>query len=59
MHADKGNAYRDFPGKPEGKRPLERPRNRCDDNIKMDPGVVWAGFICLRIGASGRILRTQ
>jgi hypothetical protein len=23
-------------GKPEGKRPLERPRRRCLDNIKMD-----------------------
>ena len=23
-------------GKPEGKRPLERPRRRCEDNIKKD-----------------------
>jgi hypothetical protein len=23
-------------GKPERKRPLARPRRRCDDNIKMD-----------------------
>ena len=23
-------------GKPEGKRPLERPRRRWEDNIKMD-----------------------
>jgi hypothetical protein len=23
-------------GKPEGKRPLERPRRTCEDNIKMD-----------------------
>ena len=23
-------------GKPEGKRPLGRPRLRCEDNIKMD-----------------------
>ena len=23
-------------GKPEGKRPLGRPRRRCEDNIKMD-----------------------
>jgi hypothetical protein len=23
-------------GKPEGKRPLERPRHRWEDNIKMD-----------------------
>ena len=25
-----------FNGKPEGKRPLGRPRRRWDDNIKMD-----------------------
>ena len=25
-----------FVGKPEGKRPLWRPRNRWEDNIKMD-----------------------
>jgi hypothetical protein len=24
-------------GKPEGKRPLVRPRRRWEDNIKMDP----------------------
>jgi hypothetical protein len=28
--------YRVLVGKPEGKRPLERPRRRWDDNIKMD-----------------------
>ena len=30
------NAYRVLVGKPEGKRPLGRPRRRWDDNIKMD-----------------------
>ena len=30
------NAYRVFVGKPEGKRPLGRPRFRWEDNIKMD-----------------------
>ena len=29
------NAYRVLVGKPEGKRPLGRPRRRWDDNIKM------------------------
>jgi hypothetical protein len=29
-------AYRIFVGLPEGKRPLERPRRRWEDNIKMD-----------------------
>jgi hypothetical protein len=28
--------YRVFVGKPEGKRPLERPRRRWEDNIKAD-----------------------
>ncbi|KAJ4429661.1 hypothetical protein ANN_21862 [Periplaneta americana] len=30
------NAYRVLIGRPEGKRPLERPRRRWEDNIKMD-----------------------
>jgi hypothetical protein len=32
----KMNAYRILVGKPEGKRPLGRPRHRWEDNIKMD-----------------------
>jgi hypothetical protein len=32
----KSNAYRILVGKPEGKRPLGRPRRRWVDNIKMD-----------------------
>jgi hypothetical protein len=31
----KGNAYRILAGKPEGKRPVGRPRCRWVDNIKM------------------------
>jgi hypothetical protein len=31
-------------GKPEGKKPLGRPRRRCEDNIKMDlQEVGWEG----------------
>jgi hypothetical protein len=30
------NAYRILVGKPEGRRPLGRPRRRWVDNIKMD-----------------------
>jgi hypothetical protein len=30
------NVYRILVGKPEGKRPLGRPRRRLVDNIKMD-----------------------
>jgi hypothetical protein len=28
--------YRALVGKPEGRRPLGRPRRRCEDNIRMD-----------------------
>jgi hypothetical protein len=34
--AEKRNAYRILVGKTEGKSPLERPRLRWVDNIKMD-----------------------
>jgi hypothetical protein len=37
---DKRNAYRLLVGKPEGKRPLGRPRRRWMDNIEMDIGEV-------------------
>jgi hypothetical protein len=33
---EKRNAYRILVGKPEGKRPLERPRRRWVDSIIMD-----------------------
>jgi hypothetical protein len=33
---EKGNVYRLLVRKPEGKRPLGRPRHRWIDNIKMD-----------------------
>jgi hypothetical protein len=33
---EKRNMYRLLVGKPEGKRPLGRPRRRWTDNIKMD-----------------------
>ena len=32
-------------GKPEGKRPLGRPRHRCEDNIKMDLQEVGFGAL--------------
>jgi hypothetical protein len=59
---EKRNAYRRLVGKPEGKRPLGRPRRRWVDNIKIDlreiggDGVVWIGLIGLRIGTSGGFL---
>jgi hypothetical protein len=39
---DKRNAYKILVGKPEGKRPLGRPRHRWVDNIKMNlTGIGW------------------
>ena len=35
--------YRILVGKPDGKRPLGRPRHRWRDNIKMDLQEVWSG----------------
>jgi hypothetical protein len=35
-YGEKRGAYRILVGRPEGRRPLERPRLRWDDNIKMD-----------------------
>jgi len=35
--------YRVLVGKPEGKRPLGRPRRRWEDNIKMDLQEVGCG----------------
>jgi hypothetical protein len=47
---EKRNDYKLLVGKPEGKRPLGRPRRRCVDNIKMYllkigwGGVDWIGL---------------
>jgi hypothetical protein len=42
---DRRGAYRVLVGRPEGKRPLGRPRRRYEDNITMDiPEVEWGGM---------------
>jgi hypothetical protein len=47
---EKKNVYRLLVGKPEGRRPLGRPRRRWVDNIRMDleevgwGGVDWIGL---------------
>jgi hypothetical protein len=55
--------YRVLVGKPEGKRPLGRPRSRWEDNIKMDlqkwEGVVETGWRWLKIGTNGGRLWVQ
>jgi hypothetical protein len=41
---EKSNAYKILVGKPEGKRPLVRPRSRWVNNIKMDlREIEWDG----------------
>jgi len=45
-------------GRPEGKRPLGRPRRRWEDNIKLDlqDVGVWTGLSWLRTGTVGGLL---
>jgi hypothetical protein len=54
------NSYKMLVRKPEGKRPLRRPRCRWEDNIRMGlreiGWEVWSGCIRLRIGTSGAFL---
>jgi hypothetical protein len=51
---EKRNAYKTLVGEPEGKRPLERPRCKWVNNVKMGlKKKEWTGVICLRIGTSG------
>jgi hypothetical protein len=51
---ERRGVYRVLVGKPEGRRPLGRPRRRWDYNIKMDLQEVgfgaWTGSIWLRKG---------
>jgi hypothetical protein len=53
-------AYNILAGRPEGRRPLGRPRHRWEDNIKMDLTEIgfgaWIGFIWLRTGTGGWLL---
>jgi hypothetical protein len=41
----KRNKYRSLVGKPEGRRPLGRPRRRWEDSIRMDLREIgWGGM---------------
>jgi hypothetical protein len=57
---EKRNAYRLLVGKPEGKRPLGRPRRRWVGNkgwiLERWDGVMWTGLVWLRIGTGGELL---
>jgi hypothetical protein len=49
-HGRGENIYRVLVGRPEGKRPLRRPRRRWEDNIKLDLreiGIDGANWILL------------
>jgi hypothetical protein len=52
--------YKVLVGKPEGKRPLGRPRRRCEAGVRMDLreiGLgVWTEFDWLRTGTGGGLL---
>ena len=54
---ERRSVYRILVGKPEGERPLGRPRRRRKDNIKIGLQEVgwraWTGLIWFRIGAGG------
>jgi hypothetical protein len=54
---ERRGVFRVFVEKPEGKRPLGRPRRRWEDNIKKDFQEVecrgWTGSSVLRIGTGG------
>jgi hypothetical protein len=53
-------AYNILVGRPEGRRPLGKPRLKWKDNIKMDLREIgfaeWIGFIWFRIGTGGGLL---
>jgi hypothetical protein len=49
--------YKVLVAKPEGKKPLERPRRRWKDRIRMDIREIgwemWSGFVWLILGIGG------
>jgi hypothetical protein len=55
------NVYKVLVGKPERKRPLERPRRRWEDGFRMelreiDAGGLWSGFTLFIIETVGGLL---
>ena len=52
-YGEKIGVYRVLVGKPEGKRPLGRPRRSWENNVKMDPQEVGCG-----VGTGSNWLRT-
>jgi hypothetical protein len=56
-------AFRGLVGKPDGRRPFQRPWHRREDNIKMDPRELGLGArpgsIWLGTGTRGGILQMR
>jgi hypothetical protein len=51
---EKRNAYSILVGKPEGKRPLGRPRRRWEDNIRKDlREIKWGGMDWIDLAQDG------
>jgi hypothetical protein len=56
---DGRKVYRVFVGKPEGKRPLERPRRRWKDGIRMDLREIgWGGVDWIHLAQDRDQLQT-
>jgi hypothetical protein len=57
---DRRGACRVLVERPEGRRPLRRPRNGWEDNIKMNLQEVrwgaWTGLSWLKMGTGGGLL---
>jgi hypothetical protein len=56
---EESKVYKVLVGKPEGKRPLERPRHRWEVGIRRDLMEIdwgWSGFNWLRTGTGGGLL---
>jgi hypothetical protein len=49
---DRRGAYRVLVGKRERRRPLEKPRRRWKDNVKMDIRLDWRGHGLDRSGSA-------
>jgi len=60
---ERGGAYRVFVGKPEGKRPVGRPRRRWEDNPETGLQAVgrtaWTELIWFRIRTSGGLVSVR
>jgi hypothetical protein len=59
-HGRERKVYKILVRKPEGKRPLKRPRRGREDGIRMDLREIgwgrWIGFDWLRIGTGSELL---